>query len=151
MSRKFQKKAWGKRYISALRHQRNSLALIKFGKGFKIEEKLIMQRLEMGIPKRETSISEVGEETICIQRILNYYWGIRLGLLLFRGIWEHVVRSQRNLSAKVKSLKCSCQIIKNHWISSDPRNALPVWVWVTPLKAGGQLGANPKPKEEIKA
>lgn len=69
MSRKFQKKAWGKRYISALRHQRNSLALIKFGKGFKIEEKLIMQRLEMGIPKRETSISEVGEETIYIQRI----------------------------------------------------------------------------------
>jgi len=45
------------------------LALIKFGKGFKIEEKLIMQRLEMGIPKRETSISKVGKETICIQRI----------------------------------------------------------------------------------
>ena len=45
------------------------MALIKFEKGFKNERKLIMQRLEMGIPKGETSISEVGEETICIQRI----------------------------------------------------------------------------------
>lgn len=52
----------------------------------------------MGIPK-ETSISEVGEETIYIQNLkllknFKLLLRIRLGLLLFGGIWEHVVRSR---------------------------------------------------------
>lgn len=54
-------KTWIGDTILALRPQRNSMEAIKFEKGLENKENFISQRLEMGIPLKEGSISKVDE------------------------------------------------------------------------------------------
>lgn len=54
--------------ISAVRHQRNSMEVTKFEKGLENKVNFIRQRLEMGIPLKESSISKVGRG-----KFLNIY------------------------------------------------------------------------------